>query len=282
MRESEEKKVLTYCQLEIQEDVLVAKKIKSFPFYLDNINLWEIMTRSNKVYYCFYGKNSPMNLYPLMKNLSVDRLFSLHLGVLLELCSKSNFDNLFLKFYKDKSIFPKITQNIEIINKRLGIGIDKTTIELQGFANMIRVLLLKLADYLCLNDMKTHDIKNDDFKGKLQSFLHYVLTGKSNKIRRELINDIAKDLWDYNCTLVHKKSINCYDILNSLNGLNYLCSLCSNFLTSKDMPMNMIKCPICDSEEYMLIDNKSKYTFKCKNCDNIFTYNHKIVEKVLT
>ncbi len=267
MKEKEREKIIKCVEQETEGfeiDDIQLKETKHS--YFDTIKIYEVITKSKVNLWVLTGDHTPMNLYPKKEYDTVESIYYTHIGLIANLCSQTVHDYFILKFIKDKSIFPIVDMKLKEIEKDVKIGVS--SLKLLSLANMIRETLLSLSNYLCTNELRNdNNIKEGDFKNSMDLFIGNLFPGKTNKSRRSFFKNICNEVWTFNSVLVHKKDLTIYDIFNSINSVKLLTSISNNYLTSLEMPFNKGKCPICESEDYiMLKPSNSNYNYKCKNC----------------
>lgn len=250
---------------------LVINFIESKTSYFDQIDIYIVELDNFKIW-VLYGEKIPMNYYPFRSNDTTNLIYYLHIGFMAEYCSKTIHDNFLINFINEYNIFPIVSNKLLEISKK--INPSCTALELQAIANMLREILLTISSYVSTENMKkSEDIKNGDYKNSIRIFLNALLPGSENEYRRDYINKTSDTCWNLISILVHKKSINLYDILNAYNLVQLVSSILSNYLTSTIMPFNKVKCPYCHNEKVVMIQNKkvvNQYTFRCKKCKENF------------
>lgn len=225
--------------------------------YLWTTECYLIETKQKTIFYVFVSDTLPINLYRIKDSESLNELYYMHVGLMTELYSDSVANNFIKDFIGNYSIFPILERRFnEIANE---IELTKNSNQLSGIANQIRDCYLTLTDYL-MNKVRTSnpEYKNANFTANLEEFLTIIIPGSQSETRRNIINGIAQKGWKFNSELVHKDSVNIFDLLTSFNIIQLITSTISNLLVGNNMPFNKIKCPICQSEEYTLIKNRSK------------------------
>ena len=250
--------------------------------YFSVINCYKITTEQNINFYVFQGDTIPTNLYPIYPEETLHECYYKHIGFMAVYCSDLLNNNFILNFIGKFSLFPIIDRRLDEIMKEIKLG--KNSNQLSAVANQIRDCYLYLTDHLINNNIsQSTDFKQNNFTDNISEFLSLIIPGKESEIRRNTINGIAKKGWQFNSNLIHKDSITLFDVLISFNILQLLVSTISNLMVGNDMPFNKIKCPNCNSEKHTMCKtqkNKS-YSYKCKDCGEIFEVNlQELVKKL--
>jgi len=259
--------------------VLSAKPEYTFNDLGMEVNVWNVKTDSDGMWWVVEGDTVPMNLYSQgAYYFSADEVYSFHMGLMKRMSASDEYkpEEFIEAITLGSDIAPQLFRKLKAIASLIDSAVEIE--DFQSIGVQSREILIELGNSIYMPEMAgdNEQPKASDFKRKAELFIQYFLSGSENQDYRSMIKKVTEATWDYAAKIIHSTNTTFYEASTCVTLCTSLVGVYENIRQKSFDPISEYECRNCKSKRLKIVDDESnmdgivqKLFLECEECGEI-------------